>query len=195
MPEPSGVSEQISIHWLPLAWPRISAAVSEVAASTSDSKSPKRGRAQIMRGSWRDGQALPRHMMSRKGRGPKHKRPRSQRERGLCVKRSERSGGCLSLGNLFLNLGSVDRQFVVLRLGQERVKPATVIDSPQGGSRNTQAERTAQHIRNQGHVVQVRKEPTTGFVVSVADSVARHRAFARKFADARHRRDPLQSKP
>jgi hypothetical protein len=58
---------------------------------------------------------------------------------------AERSGlSGLRLGDLFLDLQRLGRQLRVLRLGEEGVEPATVIDRPQRGVGDAQLEAAVQ---------------------------------------------------
>ncbi|AEM41570.1 hypothetical protein KVU_1731 [Ketogulonicigenium vulgare WSH-001] len=61
-----------------------------------------------------------------------------------------------------------------------------MIHRTQASSRHAQRERTAQHIRLQRDILQIRQETTLGLVVCVAYIVAHHRAFSGQFATARH---------
>lgn len=95
-------------------------------------------------------------------------------------------GRGLGLCDFFLDFLGVQRQFVVFRLGQIGVKPAAMINAAQASGRDAQAERAAQNIGNQGDLIEVGQKAAAIFVVGMADSVARHRAFSREFTDARH---------
>ena len=61
-----------------------------------------------------------------------------------------------------------------------------MIDRLQAVRGNLQAHRAAEHVGHQGDVEKVRQEAPLGLDVRVADSVARHRAFARQIATTRH---------
>src|SRR5215510_6108754 len=91
------------------------------------------------------------------------------------------------LSDLSLQLERLRGQVVVLRLQQERIKTAAMIDCLERVRRNAQLDRAAERVRDHGDVEQIGQEAPLGLDVGVADLVPNLRSLAGEFAPPRHR--------
>jgi hypothetical protein len=93
----------------------------------------------------------------------------------------------LLLLNRPLQLQRLLRQLAPLRLDQERIQPAAMIDAFERIGRDAQADVAAERVRDEGDVAEVGQEPALGLDVGVAHLVAHLGALGRQFAAPRHR--------
>ena len=92
------------------------------------------------------------------------------------------------LGDLPLEVERLGGKLVLLRLHQEGVEAAAVIDGLERVGRDAQLHRAAERVGHQGDVDQVRQEAPKGLAVRMAHLVAGQRALAGQFASPRHGR-------
>jgi uncharacterized PurR-regulated membrane protein YhhQ (DUF165 family) len=99
-----------------------------------------------------------------------------------------RSGGLLGgfLGDLPLQQTGALRQLVFLRLDEEGVEAAAMLDRAQRRRGNAETVALAHGFGHQRHLAQIGKEPAPGLVVGVAHIVAGLDRLAGQFACARH---------
>src|SRR5262245_23533141 len=93
---------------------------------------------------------------------------------------------CSFLSDLPLQLERLRGQVVVLRLQQERIKTAAMIDRLECVRRNAQLDRAAERVRDHGDVEQIGQEAPLGLDVGDADLVPSLLTLAGEYAPTRH---------
>src|SRR6478735_1465587 len=106
-----------------------------------------------------------------------------------CFRRSARSSELLL--DFALDDAGILRKLFALRLGEEGVEAAAMLDRAKRVGRNAQAHRALERVGEQRDVAEVRQELPLGLVVRVADGVATQHGLAGQFATARHGFNPI----
>ena len=102
------------------------------------------------------------------------------------MKRASARLGFLLLGDLALEVEHARGELAVLRLEQEGVEAAAVVDRLQRVGRDARAHRAPERIRAQRDIDQVRHEAPLGLDVGVAHFVTDQRALAGQLATPGH---------
>ena len=100
--------------------------------------------------------------------------------------------------NVVIGKNAVIHPHVVIYAGAQigdDLVDTDLVDQTQSGVRDAQAHPAVFRFHKETAVLQVRQEPTLGFVVGVGNVVAHHRAFARDFTFACHEDTPFQQPP
>jgi hypothetical protein len=104
-----------------------------------------------------------------------------------------RRARCRLLLDRTLQIQGARRQILGAGLLQKGVEAAIVVDALDRVGGDAQPHVSAQRIRDEGDVAEVRQEPPLGLDVGVAHLVARLGALGRQFTAPRHRSSPLPS--